>query len=244
MKHDKTFINSIGMEFVPIPAGRFWMGAADDDDDVWWDEVPRHEVIISRAFHLGKYPVTQAQWQAVMGENPSKFKGPDRPVENVSWDDAQAFIAKLNALEGHERYRLPTEAEWEYACRAGSETKYSFGDDTGELGNYAWYKDNAGGETHPVGQKRPNAWGLYDMHGNVEEWVSDWEWEGQYDEDYYAGPVVDPHGPEVAGDDHMIRGGSWFDSTRDCRSAYRTCGGYPGYRDGDLGFRLALSPEE
>lgn len=235
MKHDKTFINSIGMEFVPIPAGRFWMGAADDDDDVWWDEVPRHEVIISRAFHLGKYPVTQAQWQAVMGENPSKFKGPDRPVENVSWKDAQEFIAKLNALEGHERYRLPTEAEWEYACRAGTTTKYFFGDDEALLERYAWYRGNADGHTHSVGQKEPNPWGLYDMLGNVGEWV--WDWYNA--QTYSASPPQDPWCP-TAGKERVWRGGSHYAyQPFSCRPASRFYA-KPGVREHYIGFRLAM----
>ena len=236
MNHDKTFTNSIGMEFVLIPAGKFWMGSADDDRAADSDEKPRHEVTISQAFHLGKYPVTQAQWQAVMGTNPSEFEGPDRPVENVSWKDAQTFIAKLNALEGHGRYRLPTEAEWEYACRAGSETAYSFGDDAGELGNYAWYSGNSGRKTHPVGQKQPNAWGLYDMHGNVEEWVQDWK--GKYS----SGAAVDPQGPE-AGERRVLRGGSWNYGAEGCRSAHRIRF-RSDYRADYYGFRLALTPDD
>ena len=236
MNHDKTFINSIGMEFVLISAGTFWMGSADDDKATDSDEKPRHEVTISRPFYLGKYPVMQAQWEEVMGNNPSRFKGADRPVENVSWEEAQAFIAKLNASEGHDRYRLPTEAEWEYACRAGSETKYSFGDDAGELGKYAWYSGNSGRKTHPVGQKQPNIWGLYDMHGNVEEWVQ--EWKGEYS----AGAAVDPQGPE-AGERRVLRGGSWNYGAEGCRSAHRIRF-RPGYRADYYGFRLALSPEK
>ena len=238
----QTFTNSIGMEFVLITAGHFWMGAADDDDTAYDDETdfndekPRHEVTISRSFYLGKYPVTQAQWEAVMGENPSYFEGPNRPVDSVSWDDVQSFIAKLNVTEGHERYRLPTEAEWEYACRAGSETKSSFGDDADALGNYAWYGGNSGDKTHPVGRKLPNAWGLYDMHGNVGEWVQDWYG------DYNAGAAVDPKGPEK-GEYHALRGGFWSCSAEFCRSAGRYRG-KPGYRYVLFGFRLALAPED
>jgi formylglycine-generating enzyme required for sulfatase activity len=221
-------INSIGMEFVPIPAGEFLMGSNDGDDD----ERPVHTVQIGRPFYLGKYAVTQAQWEAVMGNNPSHFTGqPNRPVEQVSWDDVQAFIGKLNNKEGGTKYRLPTEAEWEYAARAGSTTAYSFGDDPGQLGEYAWYTDNSGGQTHPVGQRQPNAWGLYDMHGNVWEWVQDWYGT------YAAEPVTDPQGPS-SGSNRVVRGGSWYNDARFCRSACRSYAP-PGHRRGVvLGFRL------
>ena len=166
----KTVRNSIGMEFVLIPAGTFQMGSNDSSDD----EKPVHTVRLSRSFYLGKYAVTQARWEAVMGHNPSRFKGDsNRPVEQVSWDDVQEFIRRLNTKESGARYRLPTEAEWEYAARAGSTTAYSFGDGVGQLGQYAWCDGNAGNTTHPVGQLQPNAWGLYDMYGNVGEWVQD-----------------------------------------------------------------------
>ena len=164
------YTNSIGMEFMLIPAGTFMMGS----EKGYADEKPQHRVTISRPFYLGKYEVTQAQWEAVMGNNPSRFDGRNNPVEQVSWEDVRVFIARLNAHEGHTRYRLPTEAEWEYAARAGSTSAYSFGDDAARLGQYAWYGDNSGKTTHPVGQKLPNAWGLHDMHGNVWEWVQGW----------------------------------------------------------------------
>ena len=151
-----------------------------------------------------------------MGNNPSRFTGnSNRPVESVSWDDVQAFIEKLNAKEGGAMYRLPTEAEWEYAARAGSITAYSFGDDAKQLGEYAWYGDNSKGETHPVGQLKPNAWGLYDMHGNVWEWVQDWYGK------YAAEAVMDPQGPS-AGSARVGRGGGWSAGARFCRSAYRS----------------------
>ena len=147
--------------------------------------------------------MTQGQWQAVMGSNPSQFTGdPNRPVENVSWDDVQEFIRRLNAREGGATYRLPTEAEWEYAARAGTTTRWSFGDDASQLGRYAWHDGNAGGQTHPVGQLQPNPWGLYDMHGNVWEWVQDWYGK------YASGTAVDPAGPS-SGSYHVFRGGGW-----------------------------------
>src|SRR4029434_679147 len=157
-------VNSLGMPFVLVPAGEFLMGSADGADD----ERPVHTVRISQPFYLGQYAVTQAQLQAVMESNPSQFTGdPNRPVEQVSWEDVQEFIRRLHAREGGAAYRLPTEAEWEYAARAGSTTAYCFGDDPRQLREYAWYSENSGGQTHPVGQLKPSAWGLYDMHGNV-----------------------------------------------------------------------------
>jgi formylglycine-generating enzyme required for sulfatase activity len=243
---DLSVINGLGMEFVPIPAGEFLMGtAAEEVDSIarryhlqreWVErEVPCHEVRISQPFDLGKYPVTQAQWEAVMGNNPSAFTGdPTRPVEKVSWEDVQRFIEQLNARDrtAGETYRLPTEAEWEYAARAGTTTAYSFGDDPAQLGAYAWYDENSGNTTHPVGQKQPNPWGLYDMHGNVWEWVQDW-----YDEAYYSqSPTTDPQGPDT-GSRRVFRGGGWYDGAGICRSAYRRYA-EPGFRDDDLGFRL------
>ncbi len=162
----QTVRNRLGMEMVLIPAGEFQMGSNTGDSD----EQPVHTVRISRPFYLGTYEVTQGQWQAVMGRNPSWFTGePTRPVERVSWDNIQIFLQQLNAREGGAGYRLPTEAEWEYAARAGTSTAYSFGDDEQKLGEYAWYRANASNTTRPVGLKTPNAWGLHDMHGNVWE---------------------------------------------------------------------------
>jgi formylglycine-generating enzyme required for sulfatase activity len=195
-------------------------------------------VEISQPFYLGKYAVTQAQWEAVMGNNPSRFKGdPNQPVEHVSWDEVQGFIDNLNAKEGKTTYRLPTEAEWEYACRAGTTTVYSFGDSPVLLSEYAWYSDNAKGMTRPVGQLQPNDWGLYDMHGNVWEWVQDW-----YSRDYYLqSPSHNPTGPDQ-GRGRVLRGGSWFNIGRSVRSAQRTAYA-PGYSNfiGSIGFRLALA---
>lgn len=231
---EKTYTNSIGMKFVLIPSGSFMMGADPNFEDASSDETPRHRVTISKAFYLGKFEVTQSQWVAVMGHNPSKFKGRSNPVDTVSWDDARSFVRKLNQMEGTDKYRLPTEAEWEYAARAGTESTYSFGDDVSDLGGYAWYWDNSGKKTHPVGQKGANAWGLHDMHGNVWEWVQDW-----YGENYYSqGRSTDPQGPS-SGDFRVLRGGSWFNFAVSCRTAIRYCYS-PDFRDEGRGFRVLL----
>ncbi len=227
----KRFKNSIGMEFCLIPAGSFMMGSPDGVG--FSNEHPQHRVTITRPFYMGKYLVTQAQYQAVMGKNPSYFKGADRPVEQVSWHDAWEFCHRLNRMEKTVAYMLPTEAQWEYACRAGSQGKWCFGDDESRLGDYAWYDDNSGDETHPVGQKLLNAFGLYDMHGNVWEWCADW-----YGEDYYSrSPELDPQGPDNGGL-RVLRGGSWFSNAGYCRSGDR-CYDSPGIRDYYIGFRLA-----
>jgi formylglycine-generating enzyme required for sulfatase activity len=227
-----TFTNSIGMEFVSIPAGAFEMGSPSNDADRYDDEGPVHQVTIKKAFYMGSYEVTQAQWRAVMGDNPSYYTGDDDlPVETVSWDDVQEFIKKLNAKEGTDKYRLPSEAEWEYACRAGTTTRYSFGDSDSKLGEYAWYYDNSGSKTHPVGQKKPNPWGLYDMHGNIWEWVQD-----TYHSDYNGAPA-DGSAWAGSGADRVNRGGSWSSYARYCRSAIRYFDAR-GRRNRDLGFRL------
>ncbi|MDR0881623.1 MAG: SUMF1/EgtB/PvdO family nonheme iron enzyme [Candidatus Adiutrix sp.] len=231
-----NYTNSIGMDFVLIPAGSFLMGSdPQKDSKAYDDEFPQHRVSISQPFYLGKYEVTQEQWAAVMGSNPSSFKGRTNPVEQVSWDDVQVFIKELNLKEGTGKYRLPTEAEWEYAARAGTNSPYSFGDDESELGDYAWYGHNSGHNTHPVGRKQPNAWGLHDMHGNVWEWVEDWY--GVYSSSHSS----DPRGPS-SGSLRVNRGESWYSPAEDCRSAIRSYAS-PGSRYSRLlGFRLALSP--
>jgi formylglycine-generating enzyme required for sulfatase activity len=196
-----------------------------------YDVETLHKVTISKPFYLQTTPVTQGQWEKVMGATPSHFKGDDNlPVENVSWFDVQELILKLNTRERTNKYRLPTEAEWEYACRAGSTTAYCFGADAGRLSEDAWYVDNSGDETHPVGRKKPNTWGLYDMHGNVWEWVQD------YYGNYTSGHLTDPKGPPSALD-HVNRGGSWMSIAKYCRSASRGVS-TPGRRIGILGFRL------
>ena len=187
--------NSLGMRFAEIPAGSFDMGST-----IGPGEGPVHRVSVGR-FWMGVTEVTQAQWQAVMGSNPSHFKqaGPDAPVEMVTWNDVQAFIRRLNAREADRRYRLPSEAEWEWACKGGGGP-----DPYGPPADIAWIKENSGGTTHPVGQKRPNAFGLYDMFGNVSEWCEDTYFHG------YDGAPVD--GSARKGDPaarHTLRGGGW-----------------------------------
>ena len=225
----------VKLEMVLIAAGEFLMGSPASDRNAGGDEKPEHRVRITKPFYLGKYLVTQEQWKAVMGSNPSSFKGPKNPVERVSWDDCQQFLDKLNRREGNPgKFQLPTEAQWEYACRAGSRTRYCFGDDESGLGKYAWYGNNSGGKTHPVGEKKPNAWRLYDMHGNVWEWCQDWN-----DAGYYAkSPMDDPVGP-ATGVYRVHRGGSWSFGDKYCRSADRTGDG-PGIRHSGLGFRGTL----
>ena len=212
------------------------MGAANDDDYALDWEYPQRAVHISRPFLLGKYPVTQAQWQAVMGDNPSRVRGADLPVDRVSWFDAQAFIRKLNQREGHNRYRLPTEAEWEYACRAGTTGVFCCGDDVSALGDHAWYDANSGGGPHPVGRRKPNAWGLCDMHGNVEEWVADWIGK------YRVRSVTDPKGPS-GGECRVFRGGNWECGFQFCRSSKRSAMS-PDFALDGVGFRLAMDEEK
>ena len=228
-QQDQEVTNSIGMKLCLIPAGEFMMGASPGDGDAEASEFPRHQVDISRSFYMGIYEVTQGQYEQVMGTNPSSFKGADRPVEGVSWDDAVAFCRRLSEITG-EKYRLPTEAEWEYACRAETEAKYFWGD--GEATDYAWFWDNSGEETHTVGEKEPNAWGLYDMSGNVWEWCLDW-----YDENYYSRSAdKDPSGP-TSGTSRVVRGGSWYNSLKNQRSSSRF-GFRPDKANYYIGFRV------
>jgi formylglycine-generating enzyme required for sulfatase activity len=220
-------VDFFGMVFVQIPVGKFTMGS----EELGWEK-PVHNVTIKKPFYLGINPVTQKEWKTVMGTNPSYFKGDNLPVENVTWYDVLEFIKKLNETEGSVKYRLPSEAEWEYAARAGSTSRYSFGDSESELGDYAWYWDNSEGRTHPVGQKKPNPWGLHDMHGNVWEWVQD-TWHNRYD----GAPTDGSAWEDGSGADRVDRGGGWNFSARYCRSAFRY-GDDPGVRLRNLGFRL------
>ena len=236
---EKTFSlpNGANMAFVWIEPGTFQMGSPDSEEGRGDDEDPVHEVEISEGFWLGKYEVTQEQWEVVMETTPWSGRthvvpDPSHPAVSISWDDVQEFISRLNAEAGEALYRLPSEAEWEYACRAGSTTRWSFGDDESQLTHYGWYSDNGEGYTHAVGQKKPNAWGLYDMHGNVWEWVQD-----RYDGTYYnSSPRFDPLGPS-SGSTRVFRGGFFSISAQYVRSAYRNDAS-PGSRAVGIGVRL------
>ncbi|MFH2067576.1 MAG: formylglycine-generating enzyme family protein [Pseudomonadota bacterium] len=237
LKKEQAYTNSIGVEFLLIPAGSFIMGEALRTEcntcNAALDETPRRNVSITKPFYIGRYEVTQQQWLAVMDANPSHFKGDRHPVESVSWNNVQLFIYALNAREKTTAYRLPTEAEWEYAARAGSVTAYSFGEDASELADYGWYVMNSNLKTHPIGQLAPNPWGLYDMHGNVYEWCRDW-----YLADYYGrASSKDPTGPATGDGKRVRRGGYWGSSTRILRSSDRDFLP-PEAAAGNTGFRL------
>lgn len=267
VEHDVDLGNGVKLTMVLIPPGEFLMGSPEAERQ--WaieeakaannreaferipTEAPQHRVKITQPFYLSKYEVTQAQWQAVIGNNPPQFQAPTNPVEKVSWDDIQAFLARLYAAGARVvpsdktrggamemRYALPTEAQWEYACRAGSTTAFCFGDAASMLGQYGWFKGNSGGRTHPVGALKANAWGLHDMHGNVWEWCADW-----FGKEYYANsPPDDPLGPG-SGSHRVIRGGGWITYAVNCRSAPR-CRPLSNSRTDYMGFRLALVPAE
>jgi formylglycine-generating enzyme required for sulfatase activity len=235
------------MVFALVPAGSFRMGAPESDSLAFPPERPPRRVTISRPFYLGVYEVTQGQYEQVMGKNPSQFHADnggsrDHPVEKVSWVDAMEFCRRLSERPAERDagriYRLPTEAEWEYACRAGKETRYSFGDDPADLAHNAWFQGNAQGRTHPVGRFPPNAWGLCDMHGNVWEWCAD-----LFDPDYYQyGPATDPPGALKA-DRRVLRGGSWYNNGQWCRASSRASFSAT-VREPYVGFRVALTPPE
>ena len=228
----ETITNSIGMELVLIPAGSFRMGGDKKLEQAEDHETPRHIVKISKTFYMGKYEVTQSQWSEIMNNNPSEFKDDIRPVERVSWNDVQEFIQKLNNKEETNKYRLPTEAEWEYAARADTESTYCFSGDIQILSQYAWYRKNSAGKTHPIGQLKPNAWGLYDVHGNIHEWCQDW-----FDRNYYSqSPSNSPLGPS-SGLAKVSRGGDWGSEDWYCRCASRSLNS-PDRRSNRLGFRL------
>jgi len=228
-------VTDSGAEMVSIPAGAFMMGSDGNLDD----EAPAHEVWVD-AFLMDRYEVTQDLYSKFVPTNGSHFKGPDLPVEQINWTDAALFCNLRSKAEGLEPcydentaecnfeatgYRLPTEAEWEYACRAGTTTDYSFGNDPRQLKDYAWFDENGGDTTHPAGQKRPNPWGLYDLHGNVAEWCND-----PYDENAYKNsPAKNPRGP-ASGKDYVLRGGAWAMDADTCRSAARIAEN-PGFQD-------------
>lgn len=224
-------IQNLVNNMVHVEGGTFTMGATSEQgSDANSDEKPTHQVTLS-SFSIGKYEVTQEEWQAVVGDNPSHFKGAKRPVEEVSWNDCQEFIRKLNAMTG-KRFRLPTEAEWEYAARGGNKSigyKYAGSDNQDRV---AWYDSNSGSKTHDVGQKSPNELGLYDMSGNVWEWCQDWK------DSYSSNSQANPTGPS-SGSDRVRRGGGWSNGARGCRVSLRF--NYsPDYRYFNLGLRLAL----
>jgi formylglycine-generating enzyme required for sulfatase activity len=255
-------VNSIGMRLVLIPPGRFRMGSASAEKVPNGDDDPLHEVEITKAFYLGVFPVTQAQWQTVVDSNPSWFcttgAGKDQvagldtsdfPVEQISWDDAVSFCRRLSGRPDERArgwvYRLPTEAEWEYACRAGTSTPFHCGNALSSLqanfdGNYPYGGAEKGSylkRTSEVGSYRPNAWGLFDMHGNIWEWCSDW-YGGVY---HGKGPAKDPPGPS-GGSERVVRGGGWRDDGRFCQASLRY-GGAPSGRSNLLGFRVAAVPQ-
>ncbi len=223
------------MEMILVQGGTFMMGATPEQtEDCFEDEIPVHEVSLSD-FYIGKYPVTQKVWEEIMGDNPSHFKGDDLPVESVSWDDIQEFLVKLNAKTG-KVYRLPTEAEWEFAARGGSLSQGFKYAGSNNLDEVAWHADKytRNPRTHPIGLKKPNELGLYDMSGNVIEWCEDW-WG-----DYLSTAQNNPKGPSSGASNRVYRGGCWNSSAFMCRVSYRS--GYkPWYRSGSIGFRLVMS---
>lgn len=228
--------DGISIEMVKVEAGTFMMGATsemkDSYDDPDSDEKPVHQVTLTNDYYMGKYEVTQALWQAVMGSNPSNFKGDNLPVEKVSWNDCQEFISKLNSLAGR-KFRLPTEAEWEYAARGGKKIRCYQYSGSSNISDVVWYKDNSANKTHPVGTKQANELGIYDMTGNVLEWCQDWYGS------YYSSSQTNPTGA-TSGSRHVNRGGSWHSNVRRSSSSCRYGVIYVD-RDLDLGFRLALS---
>lgn len=240
------------IEFVRIPAGSFEMGTSDSAraaliaQTVWTRfnecECPAHRVRISHSFWLSKCEITQKQWKTAMGKNPSAFKGDSLPIESVSWNDVQRFITKLNQ-NGHGKYRLPTEAEWEYCCQAGGTNGFAVGIDFDAIDrtnvtDYAWCRGNSENKTHPVGTKRPNAWGLHDMQGNVWEWCQDW-----YQANYYSqGSANNPVNREASAE-RVFRGGSWFLDWPALRPACRS-GNWPDFKSQYVGFRLVRGSDD
>ena len=228
----EVITNSIGMKLAYIPAGDFNMGSPPKEKGRQDDEL-LHKVEITRPFRIGTTEVTQAQWRTVMGSNPSNFTGDDLPVEKVSWKNAVAFCKKLSETEG-KTYRLPTEAEWEYACRAGVSGPFA---GTGQIDDMAWYDENSQEQSHTVATKTPNAWGLFDMHGNVSEWCSDY-----YNSDYPEANITNPIGP-LEGKYRVIRGGSWGYFEPSCRCAARSSAP-PSYQLKQTGLRIVMEVEK
>lgn len=228
----QTFtVNGVSFRMIRVEGGTFQMGATSEQDSYADDEKPVHSVTLS-SYYIGQTEVTQALWQAVMGSNPSRFSGSNLPVEKVSWEDCQTFITRLNQLTG-QKFRLPTEAEWEYAARGGKNSKGYKYSGSNTLGDVAWYTDNSGSKTHPVATKQANELGLYDMSGNIWEWCQDWK--GSYS----SSSQTNPTGPS-SGFDRVNRGGGWNDGARYCRASYRS-NNAPSFRFFSLGLRLALS---
>ena len=230
-EEERKFIESLGFKFVNIPAGSFVMGSNYGNIN----EKPIHRVIL-KPFQMQTTEVTQAQWISIMGNNPSYFNGVNLPVEQVSWDDIQEFIQKLKSLDSGKGYRLPTEAEWEYACRAGTSTEYYSGISISDVKRVSWYYGNSGGKTHQVETKAPNAWGLYDIHGNVWEWCEDY-----YHKSYNGAPNDGSAWVSPSVKYRILRGGSWKNEPRFCRSACRHWHASD-YRSNVIGFRLVRNP--
>ena len=231
------YTNSIGMEFVFIPAGSFTMGSDKNSDGSPIDETSTRTITIDTSFYLGSHEVTQAQWQRVMGNNPSEFKGDNNPVESVSWEDAQEFIRLLNKKEETTLYRLPTEAEWEYAARAGTRSAYFFGEDASAIIFYSWYNFNSGGMSHPVGVKKANPFGLHDIQGNVSEWVGDTHGTIRHDES----PTQNSADMDLR-EERVARGGNWSHGAIYCQSTH----GFhfpPSERNSFIGLRVLRGAE-
>ena len=224
--------NGISIDMIRVEVGTFTMGATPEKEDLYDDEKPTHKVTLTNDYYIGKYEVTQALWQAVMDNNPSYFKGYDLPVEQVSWDDCQEFLSKLNKITG-KNFRLPTEAEWEFAARGGKKSRGYQYSGSNNISDVAWYEVNSGNKPHDVGSKQANELGIYDMTGNVREWCQDWY--GKYSSSSQTNPTG-----ATSGSDRVFRGGSWGNSARLCRSSGRD-GITPGFRDSSLGLRLVLS---
>jgi len=226
--------DGIQLTMVLVPAGEFDMGSPPSEEGRF-DNERLHRVRIEAPFCIGKYPVTQEQWQALMGKNPSNFKGPNNPVEQVTWANCVSLAEELAPRFPRAAFALPTEAQWEYACRAGSKARFCFEASDGNLGHYAWYEANSDKQTHPVGEKRPNAWGLHDVHGNVWEWTA-----SPYSREYDGSEML---GADEGGGDRVLRGGSWRYEPRALRSAARPELG-PASSHGNRGVRLICRPQE